>query len=148
MKTLIVYYSWSGNTRRVAHQLQHLLPDADEFEIHPVDPYPRDMMTTAEIDDRQKRTENWPRLQHIPHLDGYNQVLIGGPVWTWDLASPVISFLSQIQSYQGIVRPFYTSVGNSQRYAGWFKRRAGKLHLAPGYDDAHDDLGKWVEKIQ
>lgn len=148
MKTLIAYYSWSGNTRRVAQQIQQMLPDADLFEIKPKQAYPRDMMATESVDYSQKQRHDWPKINELPaNLNDYDHLLVGGPVWYWDVASPVISFLNKIQGYQGIVRPFYTSVGNSQRYAGWFKRRAGDLKLAAGYDDAHDDLQRWVKNL-
>lgn len=150
MKTLIAYYSWSGNTKRVAEQIHQRLPQSDLFEIkvNPANAYSADMMATAYADERQKRTGHWPRINQAPDLSQYDQILVGGPVWTWDLASPVIAFLKQIQGYTGLVRPFYTSVGNSQRYAGWFKRRAGNLPLGDGYDDAHDNLAQWLTKIQ
>lgn len=150
MKTLIAYYSWSGATKRVAEQIHRLLPDTDLFQIQvaPQDAYPTDMMATAYADERSKKTGKWPQINQAPDLSQYDQILIGGPVWTWDLASPVIAFINQIQGYQGVVRPFYTSVGNSQRYAGWFKRRAGNLKLAPGYDDAHDNLQQWIDAIK
>lgn len=150
MKTLIAYYSWSGNTKRLAQRIHQLLPQSDLFEIKvdSAEDYPADMMAAAYVDERQKRTGKWPRINQVPDLAAYDQLLIGGPVWTWDLASPVIAFLNQIQGYQGLVRPFYTSVGNSQRYAGWFKRRAGDLKLGQGFDDAHDQLKQWLAKIK
>lgn len=149
MTTLIAYYSWSGTTKHLAEQLHQLLPGSVLHQIITTpNTYSSDMMQTAYTDQHQKQTEIWPAINAIPNLAPYDQLLIGGPVWTWDLSSPVISFLTKIQNYQGIVRPFYTSVGNSQRYAGWFKKRAGRLKLAPGFDAAHDDLAKWVREIE
>lgn len=150
MKTLIAYYSWSGNTKRLANRLHELLANSDIFEIklNPADEYPSDMMATAYADEHAKQSGQWPKINQIPDLKPYDQLLVGGPVWTWDLASPVIAFLNQIQDYPGIVRPFYTSVGNSQRYAGWFMRRAGQLTLGSGFDAAHDDLSNWLKVIE
>lgn len=148
MKTLIAYYSWSGNTKRLAQQIQKALPGADLFEIVPQHPYPSGMMAVESVDYAQKQRHAWPAINAVPSLKNYDRLLVGGPVWYWDLASPVISFLNQIQDYDGEVRPFYTSVGNSQRYAGWFQRRSGNLRLAAGYDDAHDNLQTWLKDLQ
>ena len=39
-KTLIAYFSWSGNTRTIAKQIQELTK-GDLFEIQTVTPYPK-----------------------------------------------------------------------------------------------------------
>ena len=33
MKTLIIYYSWSGNTKRVAEKIHHEVNNSDLVEI-------------------------------------------------------------------------------------------------------------------
>ena len=44
MKALIVYYSYSGNTRRIAQQIQKKT-GGDLAEIRTVEPYPDDYDT-------------------------------------------------------------------------------------------------------
>lgn len=149
MKTLVTYYSWSGSTKHLAEQIHRQLAGSDlhEIKVAAKDAFPSDMMATAYKYEQQKRTNQWPQINQAPDLNRYGQILVGGPVWDWDVSSPVIAFLQQIQGYSGIVRPFYTSVGNSQRYAGLFKRWAGNLRLGSGFDDAHDDLNHWLAQI-
>lgn len=91
MKTLVVYHSRSGYTRRVAESLARRL-DADLDEI--VTEAPR------------RGPQGYVRcaLESMLHLRArirgpqrdpaaYGRVVIGGPVWFWGLSSPVRSWL-------------------------------------------------------
>ncbi|MCY2005559.1 hypothetical protein OW774_23830 [Klebsiella pneumoniae] len=45
-KTLIVYYSWGGNTRQIAGQIQKTI-QADVVELKTIDPYPEEYRPTT-----------------------------------------------------------------------------------------------------
>ena len=46
-KILVVYFSWSGNTRKVAQQIQ-LMIGCDIFELQPQKAYPKDYESTRQ----------------------------------------------------------------------------------------------------
>lgn len=47
-KSLIVYYSWSGNTREIAQAIAKELK-VDIYEIRPVTPYPSNYSKTVDL---------------------------------------------------------------------------------------------------
>jgi flavodoxin len=89
---LIVYYSRSGHTRRVA-QAFALAGHADLEEIHPIRDYSGGFgMVRALSDTLLHRRPDLEPLQHCPA--DYQTVLIGGPVWAGRMAAPVRSFVA------------------------------------------------------
>ena len=60
-RTLIVYYSWSGNTRAAAERIRELTGGTAE-EIRPVKPYPEDYAACVELAKGECRTEATPAI--------------------------------------------------------------------------------------
>ena len=90
---LIVYYSWGGNTRYLAEQIQSLT-GADIFELKPVDPYPEGFEATAERGRRELDSGYRPPLAgRIDNLADYDVIFIGFPNWFGTLAIPHVTFL-------------------------------------------------------
>lgn len=97
-KTLVAYYSATGNTRRVAKELAAHL-NADLFEITPKDPYTEDDLDWNDDDSRISREYNDASKRDIPlvtttpdNFDSYDAVLIGYPIWWGDAAWPLNRF--------------------------------------------------------
>ncbi len=89
---LIVYYSRSGYTRRVAHALA-AAGHADLEEIRPIRDYPGTAGIIRALRDTLLRRE--PALEPLHHCPAdYQTVLIGGPVWAGRMAAPVRSFVA------------------------------------------------------
>jgi flavodoxin len=113
-KILVVYYSWSGNTRAVAQQIQSLT-EADIFEIKPVKPYPEDYnecvkQARKEIDDGYK-----PELSGmVENIAQYDIIFVGSPNWWSTIAPPVATFLSQNDLSGKTIIPFCTHGGGRQ----------------------------------
>jgi flavodoxin len=93
-KTLVAYFSRSGNTRVVAGQISRSL-GADLFEIEPAKPYPADYFETVE-QARQERDSRYepPLRSTAPGMAAYRTLFLCFPIWG-ETAPPVIrSFLS------------------------------------------------------
>lgn len=77
-KTMIVYYSWSGRTAALAHQLQQLT-QANTYELKvPAGTFSQDMYETSDLAKAQRRTGKLPAFtQPLPDLAGYDLILIG-----------------------------------------------------------------------
>ena len=114
-KTLIVYYSATGNTEEVAERLAENL-NADTFEIVPSDPYTDDDLDWTDDNSRVSREYNDESLRNVeletttvPNWDTYDTVLIGYPIW-WGIAAwPVNSFVEANDFTGKTVIPFCTS---------------------------------------
>lgn len=89
---LVVYYSASGNTARVANDIAEAA-GADVFEIIPVEPYTSDDLNwtnqssrvSVEHDNPDARTVALASTE-VPDWDSYTTVFIGYPIW-WGIAA-------------------------------------------------------------
>ena len=90
MKVLVVYYSRTGYTKRVAHSLaRRLNADLDEIGTDPRFGARGYLRCALESLLKLQTTIHTP--QHDPAA--YGLVLLGGPVWVWGLSSPLRSYL-------------------------------------------------------
>ena len=110
-KILIAYFSWGGNTRGVAREIQ-AQTGADLFEITPVDPYSADyntvLMEAQEDQHRQARPE---LSEHIENMDEYDIILLGYPNWWASIPMPIASFLEEYDFSGKTIIPFCSHGG-------------------------------------
>lgn len=120
-KNLIVYYSWSQTTAKLARLLQ-TITGADLVELTvAADTFSPDMSATSAIAEEQLVTGHLPALTNVlPALDHYQTVLVGGPVWSGKVATPVRTFLNQLDQFNGQLAPFYTDAGAGKHYEADF----------------------------
>ena len=123
-KTLIVYYSATGNTEGVAERLAENL-NADTFEIVPSNPYTDEDLDWTDDNSRVSREYNDESLRDVelenttvPNWDSYDTVLIGYPIW-WGIAAwPVSSFVEANDFTGKTVIPFCTSSSSGLGQSG------------------------------
>jgi flavodoxin len=155
-KILVAYYSWGGNTRAVAQQIQSLT-DGDTFEIKTVKPYPEDYnecvkQARKEIDDGYE-----PEIiGTVENIAQYDIVFVGSPNWWSSIAPPVATFLSQNDLSCKTVIPFCTHGGGRQ--ANLFKdiaklspnSTAKKGFVVDGSTArrAKPDVRKWLQELE
>ena len=91
-KVLVVYYSASGNTKRVAEDITEAA-GGDLFEITPTEPYTSDDLNWTNSDSRVSREHDDESLRDVPlttteveNWDDYDTVFIGYPIW-WAIAA-------------------------------------------------------------
>ena len=123
-KVLVVYYSASGNTARVANDIAGAA-GADVFEIVPVEPYTSDDLNwtnqssrvSVEHDNPDARTVELVSTE-VPDWDSYSTVFIGYPIW-WGIAAwPVNGFVSANDFTGKTVIPFATSSSSGMGQSG------------------------------
>ena len=123
-KVLVVYYSASGNTARVANDIAEAA-GADLFEIVPVEPYTSDDLNwtnqnsrvSVEHDNPDARTVELVSTE-VPDWDSYTTVFIGYPIW-WGIAAwPVDGFVSANDFTSKTVIPFATSSSSGMGESG------------------------------
>lgn len=111
MHTLIVYYSRSGTTRKIAHVLKAAL-EADIAEINCERYRPGALRYLRAGYDSLRG--NLPRIECPAFTaDEYDLVLIGAPVWTSYPAVPIRAFLKEKPNLPPKVGVFLTYGGHS-----------------------------------
>ena len=107
-KILIAYFSWGGNTRGVAEEIQ-AQTGADLFEITCVEPYSSDYNTVLEEAQRDQNVQARPELAgHVENMDEYDIVMIGYPNWWASIPMPIASFLEEYDFSDKTILPFPT----------------------------------------
>ena len=123
-KTLMVYYSASGNTERVAKDIAEAA-GADLFEIVPAELYTSDDLNWTNPDSRVSREHDDESLRdvplttiEVPDWDSYDTVFIGYPIW-WGIAAwPVDTFVKNNDFTGKTVIPFATSSSSGMGQSG------------------------------
>lgn len=123
-KTLVVYYSASGNTERVGKDIAEAA-GADLFEIVPTEVYTSDDLDWTNPDSRVSREHDDESLRdvpltttEVPDWDSYDTVFIGYPIW-WGIAAwPVDTFVKSNDFTGKTVIPFATSSSSGMGQSG------------------------------
>lgn len=117
-KTLIVYFSASGSTKKVAEQIRENL-DADIFEIVPEEKYTSSDLDWTDENSRVSREHNDESLRNVKlskatvdNWKDYDTVLIGYPIWWGVAAWPVDTFVKANDFTGKTVVPFCTSASS------------------------------------
>ena len=94
-KTLIVYYSLTGNTQFIAEALRESI-EADILELKPIKELKADSGTRFMWGGYQSTMKKKPKLMDfdINPLE-YNLIILGTPVWAWNISPPMRSFMSK-----------------------------------------------------
>ena len=112
-KALIVFYSWSGNTRGVAKEIQKQT-GFDMVELKLVKPYSDDYNTVLNEAQRDQHKQARPALKtKIPadKWSEYETVLIGYPNWWASIPMPIATLLESYNFSGKKILPFCSHGG-------------------------------------
>ena len=121
-KSLVVFYSQTGSTKKVAGAFQKAR-NADVFEIKTATPYPSTYDSTVAAVRVQRESKQWPALAN-PKADlaKYDTVFLGYPIMFGTFAPPIYSFLDSNDLSGKVVVPFCTyGSGGRKASAAEFK---------------------------
>ncbi|MBR6165800.1 MAG: NAD(P)H-dependent oxidoreductase [Clostridia bacterium] len=134
MKTLVAYFSWSGNTIPIAEKLAKKA-HGDLFRIEREIPYSTDYHTCAYEEAKEEADRHLhPAIKGpLPDLSGYDAVMIAFPVWWYTMPAPVMTFLEGCPDWQGkklyVFANAYSDIPsqftNSVRGRGSLRKRRG-----------------------
>ena len=115
MKTLVAYFSASGNTASLAKRLAKAA-DADLFEIKPVEPYTEaDIKWTnpvARCNKEKLGKKNVPIADRVENFDEYEMIYIGFPIWYFAAPNIIETFVKSYDFSGKKVALFATSGGS------------------------------------
>lgn len=157
-KTLVVYYSASGNTKGVAETIADIT-GGDLFEIVPTQVYTSDDLDWTNKDSRVSREHDDESLRDVELVsttvdgwDSYDTVYIGYPIW-WGIAAwPVDGFVKANDFTGKTVIPFCTAassgIGNS---GNLLKDMAGTGDWKDGErfhgGASESDIRTWIDSL-
>ena len=157
-KTLVVYYSATGNTEAVANYIADAT-GGDLFEIEPVEPY-----TDADLDwtDENSRVSQEYADESLRDVelvsttvegfDEYENIFVGYPIW-WQVAAwPVNQFIENNDFTGKTVIPFCTSASSGIGDSGQLlEEMAGTGNWLEGQrfrsSVSEEDVVAWVDSL-
>ena len=94
-KTLVVYFSWSGNVDKMANWVAEAT-GGKLVRVTAKNPYPTDYNETADIAKKEQSDNARPEINvdlTAEQLSGYDTVYFGFPVWWGDIPQCMKTFL-------------------------------------------------------
>lgn len=155
-KALIVYYSWGGNTRGVAKEIQRQT-GFDTAELALVTPYSTNYNTVLNEAQRDQRSQARPKLRNDIAPDKwaeYDTILIGYPNWWASIPMPIATFLESHDFSGKRILPFCSHGGGrfGQSLTA-IAKLAPRAHLAEGLSVHYSggatlpkDVEAWLRK--
>lgn len=152
---LIAYFSWSGNTRQVAQEIEKQT-GGDLFELVLVEPYPEDYNETGERWHREHDEDARPELAvSVDNMEDYGIIFLGYPIWSSTLPSPNRTFLEQYDFSGKTIIPFCTHGGS--RFGSSIsviEELAPGAVLKDGYETSGnsaggcaDEVAQWLQEL-
>ncbi|WP_089610557.1 flavodoxin [Dehalobacterium formicoaceticum] len=157
-KTLVVYFSATGNTEEVANYIA-AATGAELFEIEPVEPYSKEDLDWRNEDSRVFYEHDHPDARDVelvtttvPDWASYDTVYLGYPIWWGNAAWPVDGFIEGTDFTGKTVVPFCTSsssgLGESDEL---LKKLAGTGNWLAGerfqLNSSEETVKAWIEDL-
>lgn len=109
-KTLVAYFSATGNTRAVANRIAELT-GADIYEIEPSRPYAANPYDDSQLIQNEAYNDLRPSVANLPsgeNIARYDTIYVGSPLWWHQPAMVVCTFLDAYDFSGKVVVPFMT----------------------------------------
>ena len=159
-KSIVVYFSCTGNTKAVAEEIA-AQTGSDLHEIVPEEPYTEEDLNynddncraNAEMNDPESR----PAISNtIENLSDYDTIYIGYPIWWGSLPRIMNTFFDTYDFSGKTIVPFCTSGSSSISQSLSVIREAepeaqvkeGLQVSSAGADDSSDEVSRWLEEIK
>ena len=145
-KTLIIYYSWGGNTRTIA-QLAQKKTGADIAEVKPDKEYPSTYKECTVVAKDEQRKGIKPGVKGaLPDTAGYDTVILAYPLWWGDIPMFFYTLLEGIDLGGKTVLPICSNGGSGlARSVNTIKSLAPKADVKAGLS-IHRDGGSSLDK--
>ena len=152
---LIVYFSHSGNTRRLA-ELIHERTGGRMAELRTVTPYPQEYDAVVEMAKKEQKSNARPPLAAPVSVPAEARtIFIGYPNWWGTFPMPVFTFLETHDLGDRTVIPFCTHEGSRfGRSERDLRRLCPQARILKGFEvrgsrvgQARGDVETWLREI-
>ena len=157
-KTIIIYFSYTGNTRKIANMIKDKL-NCDVLELKPVIPYSNDYQKVVSDEQKLEGANHMPDIEDINvDLEKYDKIILGTPVW-WYRETPVIrTFLNKYNLTGKTIFPFATNAGWLGKTFDYIKKFCPNSTLENGMNivfesygtnliTSMDKISEWINKL-
>ncbi len=157
MKSLVVYYSYGGNTKRIAEKIAKET-GADIQRIETVVPYEGSYNEVVNQGQDEVEAGYCPEIKPLSvDISAYDTIILGTPVWWYTFAPAMHTFLKS-QDWKGkTVYPFATNGGWIGHTFGDFKNICHGADVKYGLNIRFDektlrtsmkDIENWIGTIE
>ena len=156
MKTLIVYYSYLGNTKSIAEMIQKKT-GADILRIETVVPYDNDYNKVVDQGQSEVNRGYCPEIKPLNIDPGqYDTIILGTPVWWYTFAPAMHTFLKTQDWKEKNIYPFATNGGWIGHTFKDIKDACTGAEVKSGMNIKFDeatlrtsvkDIENWIDKI-
>ena len=119
MKTLIIYFSWSGNTKRLVEGLNKEF-SFDAVRLERKQSYSEDYDTCAYVEAKEEWEKHiHPQIKDLGvDVNNYGRILLFFPIWWYTFPMSVGTLFEQLKGYKGEIVLFENSYTNDAKYVG------------------------------
>ena len=154
-KTLVVYFSWSGNSRTLADYAQNIT-GGDIFEIVPVEPYPNEHSAASRQAREELNNDYIPAMRNqVNNLSSYNVIILIYPNW-WGTIPQIVKGFLQNNDFSGkTIAPLCTHAGARMgRSVEDIRTVCPNSTITEGLDvrgssvrNAENDVRNWIRRV-
>lgn len=147
-KTLVVYYSQTGATKKVAEEIKQQL-NAEIAEIVAEHPYDGNFTETIERCKKEMAAGEIPAVKPLNvNIKNYDQIFLGFPVWFGTYAPPVAAFIQDSSLAGKKIITFCTyGSGGLQSSTDSLKKALPNCEIVEGYGVRNARLDKAAEEL-
>lgn len=155
-KVLVIFYSWTGHTQDIAQQIA-TLTNGEQYRIQTQEAFKSSPAFYARIKKELNNKIYPPLMGTMPDVSNYDVVFVGAPVWWYTMATPMYSFLGQMDFKGKKVIPFSTQGSNPGTFLEDFTANvknaqvgtyANFNNVGPEYDKAvHNKIVHWLNNL-
>lgn len=151
MKPIIIYYSRSGNTGKLANRVKESL-NCEAIKVIPEEAYGNYIQSCLRAA-KEKATKVAPAfVTEIPDLAEYDTILLGYPVWVQDMPAHLQEFMKMCNVEGKTVVPFVTYAATGYNWTNKTVERVCKgadVKLPFNWGMfKKDDYDKWISSIK
>lgn len=151
MKSIIIYYSRSGNTEKLAKRIQADM-GCDILKIEPEQAYGNYIASVGRVMNERSKNTVPTFITPIPDLTGYDVVFIGFPIWAQDVPAFVAEFIRRCDIRGKIVIPFATyGMSNIQWTMKTLKELCRYSDMRLPFDQGvfkKQDYNAWIKQVK
>ena len=125
-KVLIIYFTKTNNTEKMANLIKDITGITDSYKIVPTEPYPDDYETTKQKANEEKEKNLRPEIINpLTNINKYDTIFLGYPLWLNNIPNIVITQIEKLNWNNKTIYPFNThgssgigeSVNDIKKYA-------------------------------